>query len=299
MAHHPGFDGSQRLFQIGLKPLDLDNWIDPDIHLVRYLDEKERLAALYPDQVYVAESGTEAAQTEVLALLSEHLPTRFPGIYQRRTGSIVVAGREVVLSGPQPLSIAAQLVQEDLILMRRAEAGWRLVAGSLSFPSSWRLREKFGLPMNAIHAPVPGFGAGSRNAELIARMFDNLKPAIAVVRWNWSLYPEADLHHPASGGGGLVFSGDTSSIFLRVERQTLRKLPLSGDILFTIRIYVDPLLQLQRHSNGATIAAGLLEQLQALDADQLAYKGLTVARDQLALALEALAQVAPSSSPSR
>ena len=42
--------------------------------------------------------------------------------------------------------------------MRRGEDGWRLAAGSLCFPSSWSLDEKFGRPLQEIHAPVPGFG---------------------------------------------------------------------------------------------------------------------------------------------
>jgi hypothetical protein len=281
MTTPPAFDGTQRLFQIGLKPLDFNEWIDVDTHIARYLDEKARLEARHPADIFAAEHATDAAQAEILDLLVTHLPRRFPEIYHRDGSTMSVTGRTVALDAAEPLRIAARLVQEDLILMRRGAAGWRLAAGSLSFPSSWRLREKFGHPIHEIHAPVPGFGDGSRNAELIARMFDNLKPAIGVIRWNWSIYPEPDLYHPASGEGGLRFAAGLENAFLRVERQTLRKLPVSGDILFTIRIYVDPLPQIARQPNGAAIAAGLAEQLRTLDADQLAYKGLSAARDEL------------------
>ncbi|HWA17784.1 MAG TPA: DUF3445 domain-containing protein [Devosia sp.] len=288
MSSPSTFDGTQRLFQIGLKPLDFNEWIDTDDHILRYLDEKLRLEADHPHETFAAEPGTEAAQQETLALLLAHLLQRFPDIYHRVGTTMSVAGRPVALEGAKPLRIAAHLVQEDLVLMRRGDAGWRLAAGSLNFPSSWRLREKFGRPIHEIHAPVPGFGAGTRNAELIARMFDSLKPAIGVTRWNWSIYPEADLYHPASGVGGLRFAGGLENAFLRVERQTLRKLPASGDILFTIRIYVNPLAQIARQPNGAVIASGLSEQLHGLDADQLAYKGLTAARDQLLQRLGAI-----------
>src|SRR5690606_16434896 len=131
-------DGSSRLFQIGLKPLDLADWIEVDANLVAHLAEKDRLRIAHPDEVFVAEPGTEDAQAEVLALLAEHLPARYPEVY-RQEGSaieIVPAGRRVALDAPgvPPLQIAASLVQEDLILMRRGEPGWRLAAGSLSFP---------------------------------------------------------------------------------------------------------------------------------------------------------------------
>ena len=50
--------------------------------------------------------------------------------------------------------------------------------------------------------------------------------------------------------------GDVNAhAFIRVERQTLRKLPSSRDILFTIRIHLDPLAVLARHPDRATLAS--------------------------------------------
>ena len=79
------------------------------------------------------------------------------------------------------------------------------------------------------------------------------------------------------------------NVFLRVERQTLRKLPETGAILFTVRIYVDPLAALERHPDAAAIAKALIAQLEALDAAQLAYKGLTLERTRLVARLDEIA----------
>jgi dimethylamine monooxygenase subunit A len=289
------YDGSSKLFQIGLKPLDLSEWIEVDERLPAYLSEKERLAAMHPDEVFVAEPGTQSAQAEVLALLAAHLPSRFPQAY-RRTGEtieIVPAGRSVRLDDPAlpPLRIAASLVQEDLVLLQRSETGWRLAAGSLSFPSSWRLREKFGRAIDEVHAPVPGFGAGTRNAELIARMFDNLRPAIAVIRWNWSIYGDGELYHPESAApDARQFGADTQNVFLRAERQTLRKLPASGAILFTIHIHVDPLAALEQQTDAPRIATSLIGQLEELSDEQVAYKGLSAERRRLVARLARIAE---------
>src|SRR5690349_11095072 len=175
--------------------------IDVDRHLEAYLAEKERLEAAHGESIFAAEHGTEPAQREVLSLLLDLLPARFPEIY-RRAGEIVhvgKAGRRVDLAktGEPPLKIAARLVQEDLVLMRRGENGWRLAAASLSFPSSWSLAEKFGKPLRDIHRPVPQFGPGTRSDDLIERMFDKLQGQ-AVVRYNWSLQPDPDLYKPLS-----------------------------------------------------------------------------------------------------
>jgi hypothetical protein len=75
-------------------------------------------------------------------------------------------------------------------------------------------------------------------------------------------------------------------LFLRVERQTLRRLPGSGDILFAIKTHHDPLTALKTQDDRAEIAGGLHKQLLALDEDQLDYKGLSRTRDALLGALE-------------
>ncbi len=282
---HTPFDGSSKPFTIGLKPLDPAEWIEVDDQLRAYLDEKDRVAQRAPDQVFAAEPDSFDAQREVLDLLAAHLPARFPDIYLP-TGmaiDIVPAFRRVDLLSPlPPLLGAASLVQEDLVIMQKGDGAWRLTAASLSFPSSWHLREKFGRPLHEIHAPVPEFGEGTRNAGMIERIFDNLRPEQPVIRWNWSIHDDDALFHPPAGRPYDFGHG----AFLRLERQTLRKLPRTGAILFTIRIHLNPLEVFATHP--PELAAQLAGQLAAMDAAQLAYKGLTEQRDQLLAHLASL-----------
>ncbi|MGX5826733.1 heme-dependent oxidative N-demethylase family protein [Mesorhizobium sp. 43Arga] len=292
---HTPYDGSSKLFNIGLKPLEPANWIEVDGHLLPYLAEKRRLYAEIPDRVFVEEDGTRDAQREVLDLLGAYLPERFPHTHRRTDAGIELVGAANHPALPSaladaPLVAASLLVQEDLILMRRDDSGWRLAAGSLCFPSSWSLTEKFGKPLQQIHEPVPGFGPGTRPAALINRMFDGLQGQ-AVERFNWSIQADNALYHPlsnveridrATNRPSRFPDGDVRThAFIRVERQTLRKLPSSRDILFTIRIHLDPLAVLERHPDRATLALSFAAQLEALDLDQLDYKGLTSDRDRL------------------
>lgn len=278
------YDGSSRPFTIGLKPLDIGEWTDRDEAFEFQLAEKRRLYAAMRDKVFVEEPETRAAQAEVLSLIQDHTGTAANVPAQTEHGA--------------PLIQASLLVQEDLIMMRRSTEGWRLVAGSLCFPSSWTLTEKFGKPLEEIHAPVPGFSAGTRNADLINRMFDKLQVEQPVLRYNWSIQAGDALYHPLSNSARVDraekpvsrFPGDpAASAFIRVERQTLRKLPQSGDILFTIRIYLDPLGWLVRHPDKRMIAANFADQLCALDQSQVDYKGLAADRDRLVATLRTIA----------
>lgn len=276
-------------FAIGLKPLDPAQWIDVDAHLPDYLAEKSRLFAERHGEVFAAEPGTETAQREVLDRLVAHLVADHASTHAREGEAIriIPSGALVTLDSGPPLETAARLVQEDLVLMRRGPDGWRVAAAALCFPSAWRLADKFGRPMHQVHAPVPGFGAGTRPAELITRMFDNLQPGAAMLRWNWSLFGDAALFHPEPSHAVPRFGTEGEKAVLRLERQTVTRLD-SGDVLFTIRIYLEPIDALARQPEGREIAAAIRSQLAALPAEQAEYKGLLAEREVLVRRLEGL-----------
>lgn len=290
---HTPYDGGSPQFKIGLQPLDIADWIEVDDGLETYLAEKDRLISEFPEQVFAAEEGTEDAQQETLDMLVSYLLENYSGVYQLRDGAMIFGDRVVDLSDATtpPLMIAAKLVQEDLVLMRQQEDGWRIAVGSVSFPSSWDLVEKFSLVLQDVHKNVPGFGAGTRNASMINRIFDNMLVDQPVRRLNWSAYADPELYHGGKKAVSLPsLDKDTreDSIFLRVEHQTLRKLPVSGDILFTIRIHIDPLAILRGHPESEELCCGILSQLELLDHDQLAYKGLVGAKDNLVAKLQTI-----------
>lgn len=270
-AHTP-FDGSEPLFKIGLRPFEPDNWLHFDHTQDVFIAEKKRLNREIPDQVFQAEADTLDAQVEVLALITQTL---------KRKG----LPHKIEDESQPPLLQAAMLMPEDLVIMRKSESGWRLVAGSVCFPSSWALQEKVGLPLHDVHAPVPDFNKGTRNASMIERIFDNLQVGLPAERFNWSVYNNDVLYH---GDRSAEHMNQQTDCFLRVERQTLTKLPKTGDILFTIRIYIDPLEALEQRPDKARIAMGFIKLLQMLKPEERRYKGLDEGRDTLINKLQKL-----------
>jgi hypothetical protein len=291
MKHTP-YDGSSKPFTIGLTQLEPERWIEPDEALDFYLGEKARLLAASRETVFAAESGTEAAQRELLDFLTDYLPRRYPQVYRRENGAMIAGGRRVALDDDAPLAVAGSLIQDDLAVMERKAEEWHLTAAYVAFPSSWSLAEKFGRSIDEIHAPVPGFERGSRNADLIARMFDNLSPARFVERFNWAVNVDGALHLPkskAEGIGAEPAQLTEDGTFIRIERQTLRKLPRTGAIAFTIRIYSDPLATLKNRPDAAALARSFVGQLNELTLPQAAYKGLVSKREALISALLSIA----------
>lgn len=277
---HTPYAGATRPFTIGLSALDSQRWIEPDAALGQYLAEKQELARTRLTDIFRGTDDSLKAQRECLAALVSHLEERQPGLYRRKHQTIHVAGHTVDLADDTlpPLLRAGMLVQDDLVIMMKREAGWSIAAAHLSFPSSWSLAEKFDRPMEAVHEHVPRFQGGTRNAVMINRIFDNLAPGLPAERFNWSINWKEKLFHPETGRND---AAKPDEAVVRVERQTLTKLPVTGAIVFTIRIYLDPVTAFRNHPDGPRLRAALAEQLEGLAGDQLRYKGLDIQRDRL------------------
>lgn len=273
----PYLSGRFRL-AMGLMALDLDEWIEPDEHFIAELTEKDLLFAECHAAVVCALAGSEPAQQEVLGLLIEHMIRLHPHLL-RLDGDTV----QVVPSGASyrledwtgaPLDLAGRLAQEDFCLMAPGEAGYTLQAASLCFPSRWQLAEKMGQPMAVIHGPVPGFG--DKLAHPVDRFFEHLHVDRPVWRVNWSVNDDPTLFQPIRRGGPDAGAPITprnagERLFTRCERQTLRRLPSTGWILFTIKTHVDPLSCL---ADQPEAAAGLAAAVRDLPAGNRRYKNV-------------------------
>ena len=283
-------------WSMGLESLDLQDWIEVDERGQVELAEKERLLSERHGAVFDALPEAQAGSAEVLGLLIEHLPARFPDIY-RREGDVMVhlAGGARWRLGDEtlhPLDLAGRLVQEDLCLMSEdGESGrYRLVAASLCFPTGWTLADKMGRSVGAIHAPIPHYDR--QLGSTMDRYFARIKVERPVWRLNWNLMSSPALFQPRGhilrdSRAGITADNAGDRLWLRVERQTLRRLPRSHDIVFTIRIYVRPLRDVRNRAGEVTRLAAAV---RAVPPEVARYKGLSPVRDAL---LGWLAQAEP------
>jgi len=236
----PAINAGPWRMQMGLMALKPDDWIEIDDAYGEQLALKRRLLAESPGDVFRETDGAEPASQEVLETLARHLARRFPERFSLSgDGNRIdnrVTGETWDLRGGalRPLDTAGRLVQEDLCLMLPGDGGeYVLGAASLCFPTRWRLAEKIGRPMGAIHDPVPGYGEAL--ARPVNRFLAALKVERPVWRINWSLTDDAALFQPARK------KDFGKSLWLRLERQTLRRLERTGAVLFTIRIHQRPI----------------------------------------------------------
>ncbi|MBD1824276.1 DUF3445 domain-containing protein [Cyanobacteria bacterium FACHB-DQ100] len=281
------FTGSDRTLSLGLQPLKVEDWIEMDDQLAPYLQRKTELLETNYTEVFASLPGTQLAQQEVLELLIDHLLRYFPEQYDRASETITVKATNQtwnIADFSQPLDLAGRLVQEDFCLMQPSDRGYSLAAASLCFPLRWRLLEKLGKPMMQIHHPVPNYPEQLGNP--VDRLFDRLKVDCPVFRVNWSIVetPELYLGHQSHSNIAPV-ELSPSNLWIRVERQTLRRLEQSQWILFTIRTYRYPLTILKEQRDSAI---GLRSIVQQLSPEMQLYKNLLPIRETLLTFLEAV-----------
>jgi hypothetical protein len=170
------------------------------------------------------------------------------------------------------LADAALAAHEDwLILLPKGDVHV-LVAGALAFPTDWHLAEKIGKPLAAIHAPIPRYA--ERLAVGVDHVFQALAPDRLLRRANWNLLESDVLRYlpaqPAMARFGHVTAANAGeTLFLRIERQSLRRLPDSGAAVFGIGIYIEPLAALP-----SALVQDLARAVTAVPADEAVRRGI-------------------------
>lgn len=251
-------------WRLGLRTLDLADWIELGPGADDAIAAKAALSEQHHDTVFATLDGIEDAATEVADALVEHLRGRWPDRY---------AGIEWDRS-LHPLDAAARLVPEDLALMRqhpeRDDGQLVFAAGSVCFPNRWDLRSKIGATMAEVHEPVARLN--EQLAAPIDRFFERLTPERGFWRLGWGVLDTADWYTPLDGTAApRPTDAPADTYFLRVERETLRRFPRTGCVLFTIRTHVTPLPAI---AGDPDAAVRLAESLASMPDDIAEYKGL-------------------------
>ena len=219
----------------GIMPLPLEDWLIRDEVFADQMALRDELVATTSDAVHALQPRALPAAQEcydtVLAALREDDGYSFGDTAVTRPDGVTVP-----LDRSAPLLTLGRLIQSDLCLMQPGEDGHVLTGAILCFPAYWTLAEKIGRPLTAIHVPVPDYDDAI--ARRVQRLFDAIQPGRPLWRMNANLHASGALFTPKREADPEHRVSLEKAVFVRSERQVLRKLPRTGVTVFSIHTYM-------------------------------------------------------------
>jgi hypothetical protein len=267
--------------------------IDVDEHYVA--ECRERAICLERPGRYLALPHMMPAQWDVLELIMTCLARDYPEHFcLRRDGTRwhwvnrpLGVEDAFTFSDPatlpcEPLEYVTRQAQGDWCVLDQRDGTLWMDAGMVTTPADWSLDFDLGMNFDEWHGPVPlahGMGVFDRALKFLL----NLQPGRPVRRLNWTVtvHPRLDTSpeqypHWGRDRGTVTPENAGDLAHLRVELQSLWRLPRSYAIVFGIRCY---LVSIRELVTVPKWARRLHRVLKGLHPELVDYKGLARYRD--------------------
>ena len=234
----PPWGNGEKKYRLGLKPIDLNKWLDrkPDQNLFNH--KKELLKSNYSDVIATTNDSEDA---------------------QKKLGDIL----RISKTYPDLIAELSLNIQDDLCLME-SKNKQRLIAASICSPSYWDVKTKIGRPLREIHDPVVSLDEkiGNRISTFI-RQAPVMKP---FARQNWLIHGDTERFHLVEEDS--LFN-DPAQWFIRSEKETLCRFHEDYS-LFTINVMFQPLSLIHNYPEQKR---NLITSIKTFDAEEIDYFG--------------------------
>lgn len=286
-------------FQLGLRRIRPETWILIGPEHAELMRQKQ--ARLGTQQSFYYRSLTESfpAQRELRQRVITHLLEDHPQTFER-SGSVVrsrITGQRLDLADEsiEPLLQLSYLIEEDFMLLDDFGGMPRITAASNAYSTSGRLAASVGHDVAWAHLPVPNLT--SKLGMRINQVLGSIHADIPCERFNWQLTPMASVFFPhedphAANAEAMhaiveILRHDPSRagelLWIRVERQTLSRLPESKTVAFSLHTYSDPLSCVQSDLDSVRAMLALLKNYSE---ERWTYSEMDIVREPLLAWLE-------------
>lgn len=221
--------------------LDLNHWLDMDKWYIRYIEEKKKIFNIYGKEYCDWLPESKESCEELLEIIVEHMLTRYPSLFKKTETGVhnLITDEHLDLTKPykmHPLHLIGKLAKEDFyIVQKRADDMHYLVAAAVPFPGGYfTVQDKLGKHLDIIHKDVPYYHEKLKVS--MERWFARMKPTDPVERASWYISWDHELLCSkvyTYKNGESMPEVPFEKFTVRVERQTLRRLPKSKAIIFT------------------------------------------------------------------
>ncbi|KAE8335978.1 hypothetical protein BDV24DRAFT_142706 [Aspergillus arachidicola] len=253
---------------MSLTKLETDWWIELENTYIQRIAQRKDLYAKHGDAVLGWLSGSELACKELMEMVLQFICARYPqyfSLVDRRILQNRILGVEQDIRSKHPLEILLDNVPEDFGVMLRDETtgNYFLRAGVICSALGWNVGTKIGLQLHQIHGPVPDYREKMQFS--MDRFFTKMPADKPIQRGSWGLEVGQPLYMPKGDPHEkLRLSQDPNlqleDCYLRVDWQTLRRLPLSGAIVFNFKALFTPVTELRDEPGVPALVTKVLKE---------------------------------------
>ena len=291
------FPEDQYMYSVNIEPAVsrdpgsvFEHTFDVDEHYVAEMAERARVLEQDPQRCLVMPHMALAAW-DTLAVLMEHLSRDYPEHFRLTRDGDAWHWQNLALGIDQrftfgdpaslpcePLEYITRQAQGDFAVLDQRDDDLFMDAGMVTCPADWSLRFDAGMSFKQWHSPVPmanQMGVFERALKYLL----NAQVGSPVRRLNWTLTinPRLDTspetyHEWGADRGKVTAQNAGELVHLRVELQTMARLPRSHAVMFSIRTYLISMAELATQPHWAQRLHRVLRDLPDPIAD---YKGLT------------------------
>ena len=281
-------------FTLGLSSARKSEWIQfSPRHADNMRAKRSRLGA-QSDRYYRTLPESLHAQRDLRDRVVAHLATDHPDRYAL-AGSTLTSRLESLAwqlddADVEPLRQLSDIIEEDFMLLQELDGAMRITASSNAYSSSGRLVSAVGQTVDWAHIPVPTLT--NKLGARIGRVLSSVHEDTPCERFNWQVTPMATLFFPhddphRANANAMHAVRDTlcrepdragELLFIRVERQTLSRLPAARAVAFSLHTYSDPLSVLEADPQGAR---SMLRLLEGYSESRWQYSEMDIVREPL------------------
>ncbi|KKY21543.1 putative alpha-mannosyltransferase [Phaeomoniella chlamydospora] len=234
---------------MSLTKLEPDWWLELESTYKARIAQRKGLYEKYGKLVLQYLPGSELACKELMEMALQFLCARYPQYFElgsdKKTFKNRILETEQDVSAKHPLLVLLDNVPEDFaITLRNPEDGYYYFrAGVICSALGWNVNTKIGMSLKDIHKPIPDY---KQKMEFsMDRFFSKMPIDRPIQRGSWGLEVDKPLFMPPGDPHEKYREYQAQDLtldrcHLRVDWQTLRRLPYSGGIVFNFKAVFSP-----------------------------------------------------------
>ncbi|KAL3423714.1 hypothetical protein PVAG01_05461 [Phlyctema vagabunda] len=249
--------------------MENDWWLEIGNDYVATIEKRKGIYKKYGKMIMDYLPGSELVCKELMEMCLQFYCARWPKYFSlsedKKTFRNSLLNEDTDIKSLHPLHVLLNNVPEDFaIVLRNEQDGmYYFRAGVVCSSLGWNVGTKIGMQLEEIHKPIPDYK--EKMSFSMDRYFSKMPTNTPIQRGSWGLEVGTPLFMPPGDPHEKLRESQQASLkieecHLRVDWQTLRRLPLSAGIVFNFTALFTPVQEFRDEPYIPSIVLKILKE---------------------------------------